>query len=387
MPRSLFITLCCFLSVSVAAVGEDLPGLSNKQPSEGPSVKTEQGWMISYDTTIPGTDVVFRMIPIPGGEFMMGSPVSEAGRKDDEGPERKVVVDPFWMAECEVTWSEYKLFIDLYRSLKEFESRRIRKLTDENRIDAVTAPTPLYEPDFTYEFGEEPRQPAVSMTQYAAKQYTKYLSAITGQQLRLPTEAEWEYACRAGSATAFSFGNDPAILNEYGWFAENTNETGTRVVRQKKPNAFGLYDVHGNVAEWVIDGYAHYQTADKPLSAAADWVRTDKPDPRVVRGGSWEFSAAECRSSARLASNDKAWKEYDPNLPRSPWWYTTDPARGVGFRLLRALKPLSREAIEDFYKIDAEDIQYDVGDRLSEGRGVIGLADKDLAKAIQELKK
>ena len=107
----------------------------------------------------------------------------------------------------------------------------------------------------------------------------------------------------------------------------------------------------------------------------------------MVRGGSWAFPAAECRSASRLGSDDEAWKEYDPNLPRSPWWYTTDPARGVGFRLLRALKPLPRNEIEDFWKIDAEDIQYDVGDRLSEGRGVSGLADKDLPQAILDLQK
>jgi formylglycine-generating enzyme required for sulfatase activity len=368
-------------------LADETPGLVKVKPADGHSVQTEQGWMVPYENTIPGTDVKYRMIPIPGGEYVMGSPETEPGRNADEGPQRKVVVEPFWMGECEVTWSEYKLFMELYRSLKEFESLRIRKLTDENQIDAITAPTPLYEPDFTFEFGDNPQQPAVSMTQYSAKQYTKWLSAISSQQFRLPTEAEWEYACRAGSSTAFSFGDDASKLDEFAWFSENTNEEGTRVVRQKKPNAFGLYDMHGNVAEWVIDGYADYKSKDGFLNAATDWVRTDKPDPRVVRGGSWEFPASQCRSASRLGSNDEAWKEFDPNLPRSPWWYTTDPARGVGFRLLRALKPLPREEIEEFWKIDAEDIQYDVGDRLSEGRGVRGLADKDLPQAILDLKK
>jgi formylglycine-generating enzyme required for sulfatase activity len=225
------------------------------------------------------------------------------------------------------------------------------------------------------------------MTQYSAKQYTKWLSAISGQQFRLPTEAEWEYACRAGSTTAYSFGDDPAMLAEYGWFESNTEKKGSRLVRQKKPNAWGLYDMHGNAAEWVIDGYANYMPQDVVVNAAKDWARTDKPDPRVVRGGSWEFPAADCRSSARLASDDEAWKYQDPNLPLSPWWYTDDPARGVGFRLLRPLQPLPRMEIEDFWKIDAEDIQYDVDDRLNEGRGVLGLVDKDLPQAILDLKK
>ncbi len=368
-------------------MAEEMPGLSAEKPAEGPAVQTDQGWMVPYEITIPASDVKFRMIPIPGGEYLMGSPAAESGRKDDEGPQRKVIVEPFWMGETEVTWSEYKLFMELYRSLKEFESKRIRTLNDENRIDAVTAPTPLYAPDFTFEFGSDPKQPAVSMTQYSAKQYTKYLSAVTQQQFRLPTEAEWEYACRSGSPTAFSFGDDAAQLSEHGWFADNTMETGSKIVRQKKPNSFGLYDMHGNVAEWVIDGYKNYEVPERPISASADWIRTDKPDPRVVRGGSWAFPAEECRSSSRLGSDDEAWKEYDPNLPLSPWWYTTDPARGVGFRLLRALKPLPREEIEQFWKIDSEDIEYDVQDRLSEGRGVQGLADKDLPQAIMNLKK
>jgi len=387
MLRSMSLFCGSLLLIPAIAIAQDLPGIQSEKPADGPSVQTDQGWMVPYEAKIPGTEVTFRMIPIPGGEYVMGSPATEADRKADEGPQRKVIVEPFWMGECEVTWSEYTRYMELYRSLKEFESRRLRKVTAENRIDAITAPTPLYQPDFTFEFGADPKQPAVSMTQYAAKQYTKWLSAITTQQYRLPTEAEWEYACRAGSTTAYSFGDDAAMLDEFAWHEANTNEEGTRLVRQKKPNAWGLYDMHGNVAEWVIDGYAPYEPQDQPIAAAADWVRTDKPDPRVVRGGSWAFPAAECRSSSRLGSDDKAWKEYDPNLPRSPWWYTTDPARGVGFRLLRALKPLPRETIEDFWKIDSEDIQFDVGDRLSEGRGVSGLADKDLPQAVLDLLK
>ena len=387
MLRYCFTVLICFVLNPGFTNADGLPGIAAEKPTAGFSVKTEKGWMIPYDVTIPGTEIMFRMLPIPGGEFVMGSGDAEAGRKDDEGPTRKVLVEPYWMAECEVKWEEYKLFMQLYRSLKEFEERRIRTVTDENKVDAITAPTPLYEPDFTFEYGEDPKQPAVSMTQYAAKQYTKWLTAITGQQFRLPTEAEWEYACRAGTNTAYSFGDDPAQLEDYGWFADNSNAEGTKVVRQKKPNAWGLYDIHGNAAEWCIDGYGPYKASDKPVAAAADWVRTDKPDPRVVRGGSWEFPATDCRASARLGSNDLEWKAYDPNRPRSPWWYTTDPARGVGFRLIRALKPLSREKIEEFWKIDSEDIEFDVNDRISGGRGVLGLADKDLPQAILDLQK
>ena len=390
MRCHLFIIFLAF-SCAITTAQENTPtsqnpGVVGEKPAEGPAIPWQGSWLVPYTTTIPGTDVSFRMIPIPGGEYLMGSPDSEPGRKDDEGPVRKVVVQPFWMGECEVTWAEYKLYMQLYRHLKEFQARGTRLVTDENRIDAITAPTPLYEPDFTFEYGDDPQQPAVSMTQYSAKQYTKWLSAITQQQFRLPTEAEWEYACRAGTNSAWSFGNDANQLGDYAWFAGNTEGKGTRVVRGKKPNPWGLHDMHGNAAEWVIDGYGPYATADL-VNAAADWVRTDKPDPRVVRGGSWEFPAENSRSAARMGSDDEQWKEYDPNLPRSPWWFTTDPARGVGFRLLRPVVPLNRDEIENFWKIDSEDIRYDVEDRLNEGRGVLGIADRDLPQAVQELTK
>ncbi len=107
----------------------------------------------------------------------------------------------------------------------------------------------------------------------------------------------------------------------------------------------------------------------------------------MVRGGSWELTAEQSRSAARLGSDDERWKEYDPNLPRSPWWFTTDPARGVGFRLLRPARAISREAIEEFWKIDCDDIRYDVEDRLNEGRGVLGLVDRELPQAILDLQK
>lgn len=362
-----------------------MPGVVADKPAEGRAVQHGDKWMVAYDLIIPKTTIKFRMVPIPGGEFLMGSPATEAGRKDDEGPQRRFRVEPFWMAETEVTWEQYKTFMNLYRSFKEFQGRGERVVTDENRIDAITTPTPLYEPDFTFEFGSNPQQPAVTVTQYSAKQYSKWMSLMTGQQFRLPTEAEWEYASRAGTTTAWYFGDDAAALKDHAWFADNSDNSGSKLVRQKKPSPWGLYDIYGNAAEWVLDSHAAYAPGEDILNAATDWVRSDKPYPRIVRGGSWEFSAEECRSASRLGSDDDAWKEYDPNLPNSPWWFTTDPARGVGFRLIRPAKTVSREAMEEFWKIDCEDTQLDVQDRLNEGRGVLGLVDKDLPEAIEKL--
>jgi formylglycine-generating enzyme required for sulfatase activity len=389
LNRLSLLCTCCLLFISRSLpAAEAVPGIVADKPSEGPAVKVEGGYMVPYTVTIPGTKATFRMIPIPGGTFVMGSPENEEGREADEGPQVRVKVEPFWMGETEVTWREYKEFMSLYQVFKKFEAEQIRLVTEENMVDAITAPTELYEPSFTFEYGDAPELAAVTMTQLAAKHYTKWMSAITGQQFRLPCEAEWEYACRAGTTTAYSFGNDPAKLGEYAWYTENTGEGGQRPVKQKKPNPWGLYDMHGNVAEWVLDEYVEEGYArladqeDLPALETIAWP--DEAWPRVVRGGSWDSEAAGCRSAAKLASNDPDWKANDPNLPLSPWWFTDDPARGVGFRLLRPLKPHPREEMAKFWEIDADDIRDDVGYRLEEGRGVLGIVDRDLPKAIQE---
>ena len=306
MLRCCFTVLICLYLNFGFTNADELPGIVTEKPGDGFFVKTEQGWMVPYDVTIPVTEIMFLMLPIPAGEFVMGSSAAEAGRKDDEGPTRRVLVEPYWMAECEVKWEEYKLFMQLYRSLKEFEELRIRTVTDENKVDAVTAPTPLYEPDFTFEYGEDPKQPAVSMTQYAAKQYTKWLTGITGQQFRLPTEAEWEYCCRAGTDTLYSFGDTTrtqadaatasSILNEYAWHTGNAagNDPAVGVL---KPNPWGLFDMHGYLWEYVSDTY-DASPASTPRKATAG------ASTRIIRSGSWRDHASHLTSGARLPIPD-----------------------------------------------------------------------------------
>src|SRR5438874_6673693 len=160
------------------------------------------------------------MLQIPGGEFRMGSPDSEKGRKPDEGPQHKVRISPFWIGRCEVTWNEYELF--MYPD----EERRVRNTepTDEpgdKLADAVTHPSKPYV-EMSFGMGKE-GFPAISMTQHAANKYCEWLSAKTGHFYRLPTEAEWEYACRAGTTTAYYFGDGPKLLPEYAWFADNSD--------------------------------------------------------------------------------------------------------------------------------------------------------------------
>ena len=381
------VTSCAVLSSGRAGAG--VPGLAKEKPAEGPSVETDRGHMVPYTVTIPGSDVSFEMLPIPGGTYRMGSPADSPFHQPSEGPQVQVRVAPFWMAKCEVTWAEYKEYMSLYTYFKRFEAEQMRVVTDANRVDAITAPTELYEPSFTYEYGDDPQQAAVTMTQLAAKHYSKWMSSVTGQQYRLPSEAEWEYACRAGTTTPWSFGDDPEQIGDYAWFSGNSEEGGQHPVGQKQPNPWGLHDMHGNVAEWVLDEYSDegfgHLAREENLTALATINWPDEPYPRMMKGGSWENDAADCRAASKIGSNDEDWKANDPNLPLSPWWFTDDPARGVGFRLIRPLHEVPREEMEKFWSIDCEDMEIDVQYRLEEGRGVLGLVDKDLPRAIEVL--
>ena len=386
MVLSLGLNFAAELAAQEGDASEAL-GWSSSKPTSGPFVEVNGRFMVPYQVTIPGSEVVFEMIPVPGGVSKLGSPDEEAGRSEDEGPQYEVELPPYWVGKCEVTWSEYKQFMSMYNLFKKFQTQGIRKVTDSNKGMAVTAPTPLYEPSFTYEYGEDPRQPAITMTQFAAKQYTKWLTGLTGNQYRLPSEAEWEHAARAGTTTAYSFGDDPSQLDEYAWFSDNA-DAGAKPVGTKKPNAWGLHDMHGNVAEWTVDQYGEegYKSfAGKKLDRASSVKWPTVAYPRTVRGGSWEGDAEKVRSSARLGSHDEDWKDEDPNIPKSPWWFTTDPARGVGFRIVRSVEPLSAEEMTKFWEIDHEDIQLDVEIRMEEGRGAMGVADKTLPEDVRKL--
>ena len=258
-------------------------------------------------------------------------------------------------------------------------------------IDAVTAPSNLYDSTFTYESGEDPRQPAVTITQFAAKQYTKWISRLTDQFYRLPCEAEWEYACRAGTTTAFSFGDDPSDIDDYAWHFENSDDR-THKVGLKKPNPWGLYDMHGNVAEWTLDQYVtdHYaKFAGKNVKAVDSIAWPTKLFPRTLRGGGWEFDPEECRSASRFKSaSEDEWKEEDPNFPKSPWWFTTSPSTSVGMRIMRPLaEPETKKEKSKYWDADLErEIKEVVMFRINhEGRGAIGVVDERLPDAIRML--
>ncbi|HZZ73155.1 MAG TPA: formylglycine-generating enzyme family protein [Pirellulales bacterium] len=371
-----------------AADRAKLPGLVDQQPASGRFVKTDLGYMVPYKAKIPNTEIEFEMVPVPGGKFLLGSPASEKGRKADEGPQIEVVVEPFWIGKYEVTWSEYKPFMNLYTAFKEFQSNNLRGVTKDNDADAVTAPSRLYDSTFTFEKGDRPKLPAVSMSQYAAKQYTKWISLATGQFYRLPWEAEWEYACRAGSKTAYCFGDDVSKLGEYAWTTENSDEK-PHEVGQKKPNAWGLYDMHGNVAEWCLDELvedAYQKHAGKTVTVAEEAVWPTKLYPRVIRGGSWDNDAADARSAARIPSNDKEWTDTDPNLPKSPWWLTDGMALSLGMRVIRPLHaPATAADKAKYWEADIPSIRSAADQRMAQGRGARGVVDPGLPAAIKKL--
>ncbi len=311
--------------------------LTVKDPSE----------MKAYTNTIPGTKVSYGMIPIPAGEFVMGTPDSEAGHKPDEAPQHKVKVDPFWMGKLEVTWSEFELFMypDEERKLKDM----IATDPEVDKIsDGVSRPTKPYV-EMSFGMGKE-GYPAIAMTHHGANKYCQWLSAKTGQFYRLPTEAEWEYACRAGTTTAYSFGDDPAALPDYGWFEDNSDFKYQKVGK-RKPNPWGLYDMHGNVMEWCLDEYE--QNYERFAAGLVDnpWVRATKPYPHVARGGGWDDPAPALRSGARRGS-DRSWKMTDPQLPKSTWWLSD--AKWVGLRLVRPLKVPSPEQLSKYWNSGTE---------------------------------
>lgn len=285
----------------------------------------------SYKQEIDGTKLSFEMQAIPAGEFVMGSKKGKA----DELPLHKVKLAAFWMGKYEVTWDIYEPFL-----YKDYEKTHSEAPVPSN-VDAVTRPTKPYL-DMTFGMGKA-GQPALAMTHYNAIQYCKWLYARTGVFYRLPTEAEWEYASRAGANSEYFFGEDEAKLVDYAWYKINS-ENKTHPVGLKKPNKWGLYDIYGNVGEWTYDQYISdfyaAKQSDNPVAVP------DKLYPQVVRGGSFDDIAKNLRSATRLAS-DPVWKQLDPQIPKSNWWFPEAPF--VGLRLVRPVKTPSKEEIEAYY--------------------------------------
>ena len=246
--------------------------------------------------------------------------------------------DGFCLQSHEFSWDEYRLFM--------FASQAGEVAHKDELVDAVSRPTRPYV-EMSFGMGIN-GFPAISMTQHAANKYAEWLSAKTGEFYRLPTEAEWEYACRAGSEAPYYFGSDASKLGDYAWYSANSGGKYQKIAT-KKPNAWGLYDMLGNVMEWTLDQYEPYPAA----AQVNPWVPPSKPYPIAVRGGSWNDPAANVTCTARVGS-DPSWKQQDPQLPKSIW-YETD-AQWLGFRLIR---PSKVPSAEDMYKYWNNGVEHD----------------------------
>jgi formylglycine-generating enzyme required for sulfatase activity len=335
---ALLLALAAASSFPQSAWAQRADAAALKNPD---AVAATEAEMKPYTDFILNTEVKFDMVPIKAGKFTIGSPSDEEGREEHEGPQREVAVAPFWIGKHEVTWDEYEVFMFAL----DHQRRKVLKIdaTDNDKLaDAVAHPTKPYT-DMTFGMGKK-GFPAISMTHYAARMYCKWLSKKTGRYYRLPTEAEWEYACRAGTKTAYSFGDDVSKIGEYAVFYNDGETEKYSKVGSRKPNPWGLHDMHGNVNEWVLDQFV----ADRynKLSAGAVPLPelTTKLYPHVARGGAWDDDPPALRSAARRAS-DIEWKQQDPQIPQSVWYHTD--AQFSGFRIVRPLfEPSEEEKIK-----------------------------------------
>lgn len=289
----------------------------------------------AYTQKIEGTDVSFKMVPIKGGAFTLGASKKDKKKEADELPQKKVEISSFWMGAFEVTHKEFLLFTDATRDLL---------ANGKPNPEVISRPSSPYE-DPSKGLEDEDMKPTVGLTQYGALSYCRWLYKRTGIFYRIPTEAEWELAAKAGTETPYFFGKKKKKLGEYAWFSDNAQGQ-LHKVGQKKPNANGLYDIYGNVAEWCLDQYyADFYTKIKDGEKDPRGM-PDALYPRSVRGGSFMDDETGCRSTNRITSTDE-WKARDPQLPKSFWWNTD--SEFVGFRLVRPLEQPSAEEIEMFF--------------------------------------
>ncbi len=300
----------------------------------------------SYTERIPKSPISFNMVAIPGGTFKMGSPADEPFRKEDEGPAREIELSPFFMAEIEVSWDEYLAFY--VQTAAEGRSTDTEGLRNKvaSATDAISGATPPYgQPDQGWGLGQ---RPAISFSYHAAETYCKWLTSVTGKTYRLPTEAEWEYAARAGTAGPYFFPGDPrkfeksgiraklskndtTVINTYIIYRGNS-PTKTQTPDRVKPNPFGLRNMSGNVAEFCSDWYQADAYSQYPEGIIKDPKGPEEGTEHVVRGGSFLSTADVLRSAARDYTRTGSCLKTDPQMPKSIWWYSD--CFNVGFRVV-----------------------------------------------------
>jgi formylglycine-generating enzyme required for sulfatase activity len=258
------------------------------------------GYGLNVQAQAPKTisnSIGMKLMLIPKGTFLMGAPPTEKGLRDDECQHEVMLTREYYLGAFEVTQAQYKKVMGINPSRfqgKEVAERQPRTGRVVREVDRSNCPVEWVSWMDAVEFCEK-----LSKLPEEEK---------AGRVYRLPTEAEWEHACRAGNNTAFSFGESETSLGDHAWFGANSDRK-PHPVGSKKPNAWGLYDMHGNVWEWCSDWYGEY-----PKSAITD-PTGPRGSRRVFRGGSWYDQKADCRSAVRN------------------WNGPTDRGNGIGFRV------------------------------------------------------
>jgi len=262
------LLIVCIVIAAVWATGAKGRGATSRARNTAPpeaatQAKTE---LAAAPVHEPGEERTFdgiEFVWIPPGTFLMGSPEHEQAPADEKPQHRVTLTQGFWLGKYEVTKAQWK---------------------------NVMGSEPWKGKQYII---DDPDSAAVVVTWDAAQEFARRL----GSQYRLPTEAEWEYACRAGTTSAFYFGDDPSPIGEYAWYSKNARDGGEKYahkVGMKKPNAWGLYDMHGNAWEWCQDFDASY-----PEGPVTDPTGPGNGLVRIIRGGSWSHGASKCRCANR----------------------------------------------------------------------------------------
>jgi formylglycine-generating enzyme required for sulfatase activity len=253
--KTILVAAAVMVAAAVAfALGEDRPVAT---PSTTTAPANRMGKELVLDL---GNNVTMKLVRIPAGKFTMGNPASEQdGIRVDDSPQHEVTISKaFYMGVTEVTQEQH---------------------------EAVMG--------YNLSWYKGAKNPVVFLSWREATEFCEELSKKEGKTFRLPTEAEWEYACRAGTTTRYSFGDKDEELADYAWFDGNSGNR-PHPVAQKKPNGWGLYDMHGNAEEWCMDWIGKY-----PSGAVTDPTGAPNGDYHVVRGGSWSLGPGHCRSASR----------------------------------------------------------------------------------------
>ncbi|NES40052.1 formylglycine-generating enzyme family protein [Moorena sp. SIO2C4] len=233
-----------------------------------------------------GEGGLLEMLPIPAGSFLMGSPDNESGREVDEGPQHQVNVPAFWMGKFPVTQQQWQ------------------DVAGYQQVDTSLNSTPSH-------FEGDNKLPVEQVSwhdcrEFCARLNVKFKSQLQNRKFRLPSEAEWEYACRAATTTRYYYGDDESQLGQYAWYFGNSDSQ-THPVGQKIPNNWKLYDMMGNVWEWCEDTW-HVNYDDAPIDGSA-WTDNNN-DNRLLRGGSWSYASRSCRCANRNDSSPDLRSDY-----------------------------------------------------------------------------